>query len=104
MLDITLDQSLQDEGIAREIINRVQKLRKKAHVLPTDRITVHYAVNPVDSDLGRIAKQYAEFISTAIKVPFLDTSPYLQVIQSDNQEVKKCNFFFKCLFLFKNLF
>lgn len=29
LLDISSDQSMQDEGLAREIVNRVQKLRKK---------------------------------------------------------------------------
>ena len=29
-----------DEGIAREIINRVQKLRKKASLVPTDAVSL----------------------------------------------------------------
>lgn len=29
LLDITPDQSMVDEGVAREVINRIQKLRKK---------------------------------------------------------------------------
>jgi len=29
LLDVTPDQSMLDEGIAREIMNRIQKLRKK---------------------------------------------------------------------------
>lgn len=29
LLDITPDQSMVDEGMAREVINRIQKLRKK---------------------------------------------------------------------------
>lgn len=29
LLDISPDQSMVDEGMAREVINRIQKLRKK---------------------------------------------------------------------------
>lgn len=34
LLDTTPDQSMVDEGIAREIINRIQKLRKKVDHKP----------------------------------------------------------------------
>lgn len=29
LLDVSPDQSMVDEGVAREVINRIQKLRKK---------------------------------------------------------------------------
>lgn len=29
LLDVSPDQSMVDEGLAREVINRIQKLRKK---------------------------------------------------------------------------
>ncbi|MBS1585365.1 MAG: isoleucine--tRNA ligase [Bacteroidetes bacterium] len=39
-LDITVTPELQDEGNARELVNRIQKLRKDAGLELTDRITV----------------------------------------------------------------
>lgn len=33
LLDVSPDQSMVDEGVAREVINRVQKLRKKVRRL-----------------------------------------------------------------------
>jgi len=60
-----------DEGIAREIINRVQKLRKKAHLVPTDLIKVYYNINPM-GELSRVAKEYNNFIINVLKVPFID--------------------------------
>jgi len=39
-LDITLDDDLRNEGVAREIVNRVQNLRKEAGFEVTDRIIV----------------------------------------------------------------
>ena len=39
-LDITISESLKSEGIAREIVNRVQNLRKDSGLDVTDRITL----------------------------------------------------------------
>tara|TARA_Y100001970_G_scaffold163592_1_gene199935 strand:- start:119 stop:994 length:876 start_codon:yes stop_codon:yes gene_type:complete len=41
-LDMTLDENLRAEGFAREIINRVQSMRKTADFNLTDRIVVTY--------------------------------------------------------------
>ncbi|PQJ12586.1 isoleucine--tRNA ligase [Flavipsychrobacter stenotrophus] len=40
-LDITITEKLQDEGNAREIVNRVQKIRKESGFEVTDRIIVN---------------------------------------------------------------
>jgi isoleucyl-tRNA synthetase len=40
-LDITITPILQDEGNARELINRIQKIRKESGLELTDRIAVH---------------------------------------------------------------
>lgn len=42
-LDCTLDQDLIDEGIAREIVNRIQRTRKDSGFEVTDRIKVKYS-------------------------------------------------------------
>ena len=42
ILDMSPDQSMIDEGIAREVINRMQKLRKKGKLVPTDPVTIHW--------------------------------------------------------------
>jgi len=39
-LDTTIDQALRDEGLAREIINKVQNLRKKSGLEVSDRIAL----------------------------------------------------------------
>nr|XP_022904607.1 isoleucine--tRNA ligase, cytoplasmic [Onthophagus taurus] len=66
LLDCTPDSSMQDEGTAREIINRVQKLRKKAHLVPTDEICVYYEA---ENDLLRVAESFNSFIEDTIKAP-----------------------------------
>lgn len=44
-LDTELDQELLNEGIAREFVNRVQKLRKDSGLDVTDRIRLHFAAD-----------------------------------------------------------
>ena len=48
-LDLTLDEELEQEGLAREIVNRIQNLRKETGLEVTDRITITYSVpDPVN--------------------------------------------------------
>jgi isoleucyl-tRNA synthetase len=42
VLDLALDEGLLMEGLAREIVNRLQNLRKKSGYDVTDRITIRY--------------------------------------------------------------
>ena len=60
-----------DEGLAREIINRVQKLRKKAKLQPADDITVYYTVG-AGGRLAAVAHDYAQFIFQTIKQPMVN--------------------------------
>jgi isoleucyl-tRNA synthetase len=45
-LDITITPQLRDEGIAREIVNRIQNLRKENKFEVTDRIEVRVKNHP----------------------------------------------------------
>ena len=38
LLDVTPDQSMVDEGMAREVINRIQKLRKKVSLSDKEQL------------------------------------------------------------------
>ena len=44
-LDITLTDELRSEGMARELVNRIQNIRKKSGLEITDRITVYIEPN-----------------------------------------------------------
>lgn len=92
MLNVTPDQSMLDEGIAREIINRIQKLRKKAHLVPTDSITVYYNISPV-GELSRVAKEFSDFIINVLKVPFIEGPPMGNVIIEEVQMVSFINIY-----------
>ncbi len=45
-LDVTITQELKNEGIARELINRIQNLRKETGLEVTDKIEIHVQQHP----------------------------------------------------------
>lgn len=57
LLDVTPDQSLMDEGVAREVINRIQKLRKKVCQIKNKLLFWNFAQVLVVGEDGR-GKQY----------------------------------------------
>lgn len=80
LLDVTPDQSMVDEGMAREVINRIQKLRKKCNLVPTDEITVYYNAKSEGRYLSNVIESHTDFIYATIKAPL---KPY-PVPTSDN--------------------
>lgn len=52
ILDCKIYPELKSEGLAREIINRVQRLRKKAGLVPTDDVKMEYKVLSDPESLG----------------------------------------------------
>uniref|UniRef100_A0A3Q3AFX2 isoleucine--tRNA ligase n=1 Tax=Kryptolebias marmoratus TaxID=37003 RepID=A0A3Q3AFX2_KRYMA len=71
LLDVTPDQSMVDEGVAREVINRIQKLRKKGHLVPSDEITVYYRCQPEGEYLASVVHAHTDFILATTKAPLL---------------------------------
>ncbi|KAG4067135.1 hypothetical protein HA402_000126 [Bradysia odoriphaga] len=71
LMDLTPTDDLMEEGIAREIITRIQKLKKKAQLVPTDSVIVLYEVNSTDNIVTRVAKSHNDFIQATIKSPFI---------------------------------
>ena len=62
-LDITVTDDLRREGIAREIVNRVQNIRKDRNYDITDRISLVFA--PADG-LDRVLADYSAYISSQV--------------------------------------
>lgn len=71
LMDLTPTEDLLFEGVAREIINRIQKLKKKLQLIPTDPVVVYYEISDKNSDLSKVAKSHQQFIEGVIKSPFL---------------------------------
>jgi isoleucyl-tRNA synthetase len=57
-LDITLTEELKDEGIARELVNRIQNLRKDSGFEVTDKIKVHLQSNDILAKAIRANESY----------------------------------------------
>lgn len=81
LMDMTPNEELLEEGLAREIINRVQKLKKKAQLIPTDPVIIYYAlstkagakkeVKETEAQLHKVLVSYASMIKTAVKSEFI---------------------------------
>lgn len=60
-MDCTLDQDLIDEGLAREMVNRIQKSRKDSNFNVADRIECHVYTTP---ELAKVFEKYQSYISS----------------------------------------
>ncbi|CAA6660103.1 unnamed protein product [Spirodela intermedia] len=75
VLDLRPDDSLFELGMAREVVNRIQKSRKKAGLEPTDVVEVYF--EPLDEDkhvLERILKSHENYVKEALGSPLLHHS------------------------------
>jgi isoleucyl-tRNA synthetase len=59
-LDTTITPELRDEGFAREMINKIQFMRKEAGFQVVDRIRVHYEAGP---KIRKAVKRFSERIA-----------------------------------------
>jgi len=86
ILDMSPDQSMIDEGIAREVVNRMQKLRKKGKLVPTDPVTIHWQTS--DASLATLIAGHQSFIETSIKQPIRPMPAVGTVIVTETTQLK----------------
>ncbi|KXX74756.1 Isoleucine--tRNA ligase, cytoplasmic [Madurella mycetomatis] len=69
LLDVASRPELVEEGLAREIVNRFQRLRKKAGLAPTDEVHMRYVVvsDPYDVGIGQIVASRQEMFMAALR-------------------------------------
>jgi len=110
ILDAAMYPELVQEGLAREIINRVQQLRKKAGLKPTDDIKMEYKVNSDPENIGlEVAfDKQSSFIEKSLRRP-VDKHVVTEVegpivngveddiIAEEEQEVQKATFLLRLL-------
>jgi isoleucyl-tRNA synthetase len=75
ILDTALDEGLLQEGLAREFINRVQRLRKKAGLQPIDDIA-YYCTLTEDKDekLSKMLVEQKDLLTKYLKQDILQSS------------------------------
>lgn len=94
-LDIQVHADLQGEWLARELTNRVQKLRKKAGLQATDDVAVFYKFEDGEgADLVSCMVEYSEMIGKTIGGVPLDVKEQTtgHVIIAEEQEVAEVKF------------
>lgn len=67
-LDITVTQELHEEGIARELINRIQNIRKDSGLDVTDKIIIRIGMNPAINDAVIKHKSYISTQTLAVDI------------------------------------
>ena len=108
ILDTKLDQSLLHEGIAREVINRVQQLRKKAKLVATDDVRMAYQVLKDENDIGiaSVFEDYGKMFEKTLRRPIDKqvaqlgdeaTDGTAEVIIAEEQEVQKARFLLRLM-------
>ena len=90
LLDTRQDEKLQNVGIAREMINKVQRMRKNAGLKVDDQIIIFYRLGEKSENLKRAIENEAKLIDHIVKKPFLEFS----MKQAHLQEIckSKCEY------------
>jgi isoleucyl-tRNA synthetase len=73
-IDPTLTPALRREGYARELVSRIQRMRKEAGFAISDRIVVYLAGDP---ELEATAREFTDYISGEVLARELIVSPDL---------------------------
>lgn len=90
LLDVTMDGSLREEGLARELLNRIQRLRKRAGLKATDEVQVTCQVeNDPEGDIRATLDNQMDYLSKTLKSALtLDaTTVKEKILVSDVAEV-----------------
>jgi len=77
MLDITLNDNLRRKGMARELVNKVQKLRKAVGLNIDDQVEVFYNLKNATS-LSQVVNENMQAIAASLKTPFLNAETSIQ--------------------------
>jgi isoleucyl-tRNA synthetase len=71
MLDIVQTDDLKDIGLAREVTNRIQRLRKTSGISIDDQIEIFYKYDNENMAVAKVAQKYADKVIAQTRMPFL---------------------------------
>ncbi|KAH7572769.1 hypothetical protein JRO89_XS03G0009900 [Xanthoceras sorbifolium] len=75
ILDLRPDESLFEAGVAREVVNRIQKLRKKVALEPTDVVEVYFESLDADKSVSQqVLNSQEHYIRDSIGSPLLPST------------------------------
>lgn len=108
ILDAQLHPELAHQGLGREILNRIQRLRKKAGLIATDDVKMEYTLisDPDNIGLGEAFKSQASELEKVLRRPVdqsafssdnLPTGGEEGTISQEEQEVQNATFLLRLL-------
>ena len=88
LLDVASYPELEQEGLAREVIRRVQDLRKKAGLVPTDDVGMEYRVlaDPENVGLEKAFENQGPLFEKALRRP-VDKHVITEIPENSNEKV-----------------
>ena len=86
-LDITITEELRREGVARELVNRIQNIRKESGFEVTDKISVEIESNDLTAPAVESFAQYIAQQTLAVDVKAVAAPAGAFVVDSDIDEV-----------------
>lgn len=94
LLDTSQHAGLVDDGLARDVVNRVQRMRKKAGLIPTDKVLMQYKIlaQPEHSDFAEVAEARQSLFESALRgklmpAPADDRTNRLSIILEEEHTV-----------------
>lgn len=100
LLDTRQDEKLKNVGIVREIINKVQRMRKGAGLKVDDQVVVFYKLGEKSLNLKNAVEKERSLIDQIVKKPFLEMGKrqaHLQTIcksaceyEEESYEIELC--------------
>lgn len=96
LLNTTVDNNLFEEKLAREWINRIQRLRKKVGLNPTDDVDVYYKVlTDINDQLTKMLVTQSELIKKTLKKDAIESKQMpgnLEIYAKDDIEIEGSKF------------
>ena len=105
ILDSKIYPELAKEGLAREVVNRVQQLRKRAKLVPTDDVKMEYKFlgDPDEVGMEEVLETHGKIFEKALRRPLdkhvvtevggeIPEGKREEVIAEEQQEVQKATF------------
>ena len=83
-LDLNLDEQLIDEGITREIVNRIQNIRKNKGFDVTDKIEINIKKTPKLEQALKSNLEYIKSETLAIKLYFSENLDEAEIVEFDD--------------------
>jgi len=93
ILDINIYPELKTEGLARELVNRIQRLRKKGGLNATDDVIVQYKLIKDTIDFENVVSTHKDLLTKTLKgelEPFCESTN--EVVADEEQSINDCIF------------